>query len=506
MLPGPAEVCLTAPGITPFPAFSHMLDKALVWFRRDLRNFDHAALHAALTGARQVWCVFVFDRDILAPLPHPLDRRVEFIHRSVVELHAALAAQGGGLILRHGRPVEEIPALARQLGVQGVFANRDYELQAKVRDRQVETALAAGGISLHLSKDQVLFDGDEVLTRSGNPYTVFTPYKNAWLARLAAPEGDFFLRPYPIEAHAHRLAPPPPGESPLSLADLGFAPTDLDKLGVKPGMAGAQERWEDFLPRLDAYGEKRDFPARKGVSYLSPHLRFGTLSLRHLAAQAWRQGTAGAATWLAELAWRDFYFMLLDHFPQLPERCFKPEFDALEWDQAPHLLAAWQAGETGYPLVDAAMRQLTHSGWMHNRLRMVTASFLTKDLGLDWHLGEAHFARHLLDFDLAANNGGWQWAASTGCDAQPWFRIFNPVTQSEKFDPRGEFIRRYLPELARVPDRYIHAPWLMSAAEQATCGLRIGKDYPAPVVDHAQARQRTLARFEAVKHQGKTAL
>ncbi len=481
-----------------------MLDKALVWFRRDLRNFDHAALHAALTGARQVWCVFLFDQDILAPLPHPRDRRVEFIYRSVMDLHQALTAQGGGLILRHGRPGEVIPALARQLGVQGVFANRDYEPQAKARDQKVGDALQAAGIRLHLSKDQVLFDGDEVLTRSGNPYTVFTPYKNAWLARLAAPEGDFFLRPYGAAAYAHRLAPPPPGETPLTLTDLGFAPTDLDALGVVPGMAGAQARWEDFQPRLDAYGEKRDFPGRKGVSYLSPHLRFGTLSLRQLAAQAWRQGSAGASAWLAELAWRDFYFMLLDHFPQLPQGCFKPEFDALAWDQAPHLLAAWKAGETGYPLVDAAMRQLAHSGWMHNRLRMVTASFLTKDLGLDWHLGEAHFAEQLLDFDLAANNGGWQWAASTGCDAQPWFRIFNPVTQSEKFDPQGEFIRRYLPELARAPGRHIHAPWRMSAGEQAACGLRIGRDYPAPVVDHGQARLRTLARFQAVKDQGKT--
>lgn len=475
-----------------------MLASALVWFRRDLRDYDHAALYHALKNARRVWCAFVFDTDILDTLPSRQDRRVEFIRESLVQLDAALAKNGGGLIVRHGTAEREIPALARQLGVGAVFANRDYEPQAKARDGAVAADLAQAGISLQLFKDQAIFDGDEVLTKGGTAYTVFTPYKNNWLAKL----DDFYLRPYPVGAYAARLAPPPAGNTIPSLETIGFQTTDLEAIGVAPGMAGAALRWEDFQVRLDDYAVRRDFPGIKGVSYLSVHLRFGTLSIRQLAAEAWRRGGAGAQAWLNELVWRDFYFMVLDHFPQLPGGCFKPEFDALQWDEAPALLAAWQQGRTGYPLVDAAMRQLLQSGWMHNRLRMVVASFLTKDLGIDWRLGERHFADLLLDFDLAANNGGWQWAASTGCDAQPWFRIFNPVTQSQKFDPEGRFIRRYVPELAAVPDRHLHAPWRMAPLEQAACGVVIGRDYPAPVVDHDQARRRTLGRFEAVKAQG----
>jgi deoxyribodipyrimidine photo-lyase len=243
------------------------------------------------------------------------------------------------------------------------------------------------------------------------------------------------------------------------------------------------------------------------VSYLSVHLRFGTVSIRELVAEAiaagaLRPGHEGAATWLSELVWRDFYFMILDRFPQVAERAFKPAYEAIAWEQGPpaeQAFAAWCAGRTGYPLVDAAMRQLNGTGYMHNRLRMLTASFLSKDLGIDWRRGEAYFAAQLNDFDLAANNGGWQWAASSGCDAQPYFRIFNPLLQSERFDPAGKFIRRYLPELAAVPDRFIHAPWRMSLSEQAACGVRIGRDTPAPLVDHQQARQLTLQRYAVVK-------
>ena len=231
----------------------------------------------------------------------------------------------------------------------------------------------------------------------------------------------------------------------------------------------------------------RDFPAVKGVSYLSVHLRFGTISIRELVRAAWADE---AETWLSELIWRDFYFMILDRFPHVVGHAFKPEYDAIQWEDWPEGFAAWCAGQTGYPLVDAAMRQLRHSGWMHNRLRMVVASFLSKDLGIDWRLGEQYFAEQLNDFDLSANNGGWQWAASSGCDAQPYFRIFNPVTQSEKFDPEGKFIRRYVPELAKVANKHIHAPWLMGRVEQEGLGVVIGRDYPGPIVDHAQARER----------------
>ncbi len=467
------------------------MSAALVWFRRDLRTHDHAALHHALKTQRQVYCAFVFDTTILAPLPRR-DRRVEFILRSVEEVDAALRAMGGALIVRHGDPVVEIPRLAAELGVNAVYVNRDYAPATIAQDAEVRRRLA--NADLHDFKDQVIFDRAELMTQGGTPFSVFTPYQNAWLKKLSAAD----LQAWPVEEYAANLAAPRNADRLPTLQQLGFEATDLAALKLPTGMRGAQTLFRDFTERIDDYAVARDFPAAKGCSYLSPHLRFGTISIRQLAAYAQAQSSRGAATWLSELIWRDFYHAVLWHHPRVASRCFKPACDALRWDSAPELFAAWCAGRTGYPLVDAAMRQLDASGWMHNRLRMVTASFLAKDLGLDWRQGEAWFAAKLLDFDLAANNGGWQWAASTGCDAQPWFRIFNPVTQSEKFDAEGRFIRRYVPELAAVPQKYIHAPWKMSAAEQAACGVRIGQDYPAPVIDHAAARTRTLARFKAM--------
>ena len=464
-------------------------EKALVWFRRDLRDHDHAALSTALNNARQVYCAFVFDTDILDALPSRQDRRVHFIRESLLELDAALRTKGGGLIVRHGRATEEISALARQLGVDIVYANRDYEPAAKQRDAAVADSLLASGIAFQAIKDQAIFDGDEVLTQAGKPFSVFTPYKNAWLKRLTAVD----TAEWPCTGG---LAPCPTANIP-SLEQIGFQATELEKIGIQPGMSGARALWDEFRTgRMPRYGALRDYPAVKGVSYLSVHLRFGTISIRELA----RQAIATESTaWLNELIWRDFYFMILDHFPQVVGHAFKPEYDAIRWAERPDWLAAWQQGRTGYPLVDAAMRQLNYSGWMHNRLRMVVASFLTKDLGLDWRLGERYFADHLNDFDLSANNGGWQWASSSGCDAQPYFRIFNPVTQSEKFDPDGKFIRRYVPELAAVPNKTIHAPWTMGRLEQESIGVVIGRDYPAPIVDHAEAREETLARYAVVK-------
>ncbi|MDP1611510.1 MAG: deoxyribodipyrimidine photo-lyase [Sulfuritalea sp.] len=471
------------------------MSAALVWFRRDLRVHDHAALHHALRRHVRVHCVFVFDTTILGPLPRR-DRRVEFILRAVEEVDAALRQMGGALIVCHGDPRIEIPRLARELGVSAVFANRDYEPAAIARDAEVARRLQRGqpGTDFHDFKDQVIFERDEVMTQGGTPFSVFTPYKNAWLKRLDAAD----LRAWPIAEYASHFASPRDHTPLPPLHELGFDATDLADLRVPTGMSGAQALFRDFIERIDDYAATRDFPALGGTSYLSAHLRFGTISIRQLAACAHARGGRGAETWLSELIWRDFYHAILWHHPRVATQCFKPACDALRWDVAPDLFAAWCAGRTGYPLVDAAMRQLSSSGWMHNRLRMVTASFLSKDLGLDWRRGEAWFATKLLDFDLAANNGGWQWAASTGCDAQPWFRIFNPVTQSQKFDAEGRFIRSYVPELARVPPKFIHAPWKMNAAEQAACGVVIGRDYPAPVVDHAQARARTLHRFRAL--------
>ena len=460
-----------------------------------MRCFDHAALHAALTRSRRVYCAFVFDREILDRLPGRDDRRVEFIWHSVRELQQELGRHGGGLTVVHGRAGEEIPALAARLKADAVFANHDYEPPAVARDAAVSAALVRDGVRFITSKDQVIFEKDEVLTQDGRPFSVFTPYKNAWLKRL----DGFFMQAYPVEKYFNRLAPPADTAMP-ALADIGFRTTNLLDLGIPPGMSGAKKLFAGFKKRMADYHERRDFPALKGPSYLSVHLRFGTISIRALAREAWQAANRGAAVWLSELIWRDFYFMILHHHPHVATQAFRPEYAALRFANDKRLYKAWCDARTGYPLVDAAMRQLNQTGYMHNRLRMVVASFLVKDLHVDWRWGEKYFADQLNDFDLAANNGGWQWAASTGCDAQPYFRIFNPVTQSQKFDAQGKFIRQYAPELARCDDKFIHAPWLMSADQQVQAGVVIGRDYPAPIVDHAAARGVTLELYARAKN------
>lgn len=485
----------------------------LVWLRRDLRTRDHAALFHALRGCAQVHCVFLFDDAILSPLPRA-DRRVEFIQGSLESVDAQLRALCGhedaGLIVRQGLAEEEIPRLALQLGATAVFANHDDEPQSLARDARVRGLLQAQGAALHTYKDHVIFERDEVLTLAGAPFSVFTPYKNAWLRKLNA----FYLSSYPVERYAAHLAPRPTGERLPTLAEIGFEPTNLPQLALPTGSEGAAQLLADFMPRLAQYGDTRDFPAIKGPSYLGVHLRFGTVSIRELARLAWTESSQhqspGAAVWLSELVWRDFYHQILAHHPRVVTQAFKPAYDAIVWEsgaEAKRLFAAWCEGRTGYPLVDAAMAQINQTGYMHNRLRMVVASFLVKDLGLDWRWGEQYFAEHLNDFDLAANNGGWQWAASTGCDAQPYFRIFNPISQSEKFDGAGRFIRRYVPQLAALPDKLIHAPWKAGPLELAAAGVSLvdagealgASSYPRPLVDHAEARDRTLLRFSVVK-------
>ena len=477
------------------------LPSALVWFRRDLRADDHAALYHALKAARKVWCVFILDRDILDPLPRA-DRRVEFIVDSLHALDAQLRALNpdARLVVRHAHAATALPRLADELHVQAVYASHDDEPAAIARDHAVRGSLAEMGIALHTAKDHVVFERNEVLTATGKPYSVFTPYKNAWLKKLE----PFYVKAYPVARYADALAPLPddvPAHLP-TLSGIGFESTNLHELALGAGSEGAQALLADFLPRIDRYDVARDFPSVKGPSYLSMHLRFGTVSIRQLAREAHAHRSKGAQTWLSELVWRDFYHQVLHHHPHVTGSAFKPAYDAIKWERGKHadtLFAAWCHGRTGYPLVDAAMAQINQTGYMHNRLRMVVASFLVKDLGIDWRRGEAYFAEKLNDFDLAANNGGWQWAASTGCDAQPYFRIFNPVTQSEKFDAEGKFIRRYLPELAGLSNKAIHAPWLARPIELAEAGVVIGQDYPAPIVDHDEARAKTLARYAVVK-------
>ena len=480
-------------------------DTALMWFRRDLRSDDNAALYHALKNCKQVFCVFIFDKEILDALPRT-DRRIEFIRESLVELDAELRKMSGDrarLIVRHAWASTEIPALAKELGVQAVFTNHDYEPQAIARDAAVRAELAKTNLALHTFKDHVIFEREEVLTQTGKPYGVFTPYKNAWMKKL----GDYFLKSYSVEPYAKALGHTPAklAKDVPTLADIGFEVTNLATLKIPTGMSGGRSLFADFFDRMDEYHETRNFPAVKGPSYLSVHLRFGTVSIRKLVATAYQRviaGSEGAQVWLSELVWRDFYFQILSNFPRVATGSFKPEYNAIAWEKGKHadeLFAAWCEGRTGYPLVDAAMAQINQTGYMHNRLRMVVASFMIKDLGLDWRWGERYFAEKLNDYDQTSNNGGWQWAASSGCDAQPYFRIFNPTSQSEKFDTDGKFIRRYVPALAKLSAKAIHAPHEATPMELLAAGVELGETYPHPVVKHDEARALTLQRYSVVK-------
>ncbi|QMT41591.1 deoxyribodipyrimidine photo-lyase [Neisseria shayeganii] len=472
-----------------------MTATTLVWFRRDLRLDDHSALMAAMRAGRPLVGVFVFDRHILDPLP-PDDRRLTFICQCLDDLAAQLAELGMPLHTVHGLPEEVLPELAARCGAAEVVCAEDYEPAAIDRDNRVGARLMAQNCRLLSVCDQVLLPKSTVMNKQGRPYTVFTPYKKAWLALYA----DIYAgwQPVDIRADVAALQRGLPehlrqAAAPLRPADLGFADSVLIQAG---GERAAQAAWQRFLPRLGDYAVLRDFPARKGTSGLSPHLRFGTLSVRRLAAAAYADGSEGASVWLSELIWREFFQQFLYHHPEAAEQGFRPEYRALAWENRADDIEAWQAGQTGYPLIDAAMRHLRRSGQMHNRLRMVCASFFCKDLLCDWRIGEAWFARQLLDFDLAANNGGWQWAAGTGCDAQPYFRHFNPLTQSQKFDPEGQFIRRHVPELAHLDARSIHAPWLW-ADNIDTHG------YPPPIVQHARQRERALALYARAQEEWK---
>ena len=421
-------------------------------------------------------------------------------------LKKQLQSLNGDLHVLHDHTENAIDHLASKLGAQAVFTNKDYEPAAQQRDKHVAKQLSGKEIAFYTFKDQVIFEESEVLTQAGHFFSVFTPFKNAWFKKLNA----FYLTSYPSEklasqANTSPLSPATEALPMPSLQDLGFDHTNLLDI-IEPGEEGALQALDDFLKRIDRYQTARDFPAVKGVSYLSVHNRFGTISIRRLAKKAHdiyqATGSEGALVWLKELVWRDFYFQIIYHQPHAAQRAFKPEYDLIQWekgDLAQKRFKAWCEGKTGFPLVDAAMRQLNQTGYQHNRLRMVTASFLTKDLGIDWRWGEKYFADQLNDFDLAANNGGWQWAASSGCDAQPYFRIFNPHSQSEKFDPHGKFIRRYCPELAKLSDKHIHNPQQCPPIELKMAGVVLGETYPMPIVEHAAAREKTLERYQVVK-------
>lgn len=465
---------------------------ALMWFRRDLRLTDNATLYRALSEHGAVIPVFIFDESILSNLTKN-DRRLTFIEESLTELSANIAAQGGRLQVYYGNPTQLIPQLAAQFNAAMVYAGEDYEPYARERDERVAQSLAEQHKRLQLVKDQVVFAKDEVLSQKATPLTVFTPYKNAWLKRLTVDD----LVTYDTASLAHHwYAAEALTPQQISLESIGF---ERQPLVVNAGESGAQLAWQDFERRITYYKDKRDFPGVKGVSYLSVHLRFGTISVRQLALTAWMQGGEGANTWLSELIWREFYMQFLYHHPHVAHQAYKVEWREQPWENRADWFTAWCEGRTGYPIVDAAMRQLNQTGFMHNRLRMIVAAFLIKDLDINWQWGEAYFAQQLLDFDLSANNGGWQWASSTGCDAAQPFRIFNPVLQSEKFDAEGKFIKKYVPELSKLEAKSIHAPWKLSVLERQSAHLVLGRDYPFPLVDHEVARKNTLAKYAKIK-------
>lgn len=463
------------------------------WFRRDLRLHDNTALLAAANAAgHAVIPVFIFDDTILrGRFTSPA--RLQFLLDCLSALDADLRKLGLYLVLRRGEPLSILVNLLRETGARGVTWNRDYTPYAIKRDSAIKRELRAAGYYAESYKDAVIFEMDEVATAAGRPYTVYTPYAKRWRAQLES-------KPVQVQGKPQLAAIPLPASDPWpTLTDLlTNVPVNLPRFPAGESVAlAALERFING-PLAD-YAVARNLLAIAGTSRLSPYLRFGVLSPRQcLVAARTAPPGPGPESWIGELIWRDFYIQILYHFPHALRGSFKPIYDRIAWPNDPALFAAWQTGHTGYPIVDAAMRQLQQEGWMHNRARMIVASFLTKDLLIDWRWGEQHFMHLLIDGDPAANNGGWQWAAGTGTDAQPYFRIFNPASQGQKFDPDGAYIRRYLPELARVPTRYIHAPHTMPAADQIRAGVQIGRDYPAPIVDHATQRMRALALYRAV--------
>jgi deoxyribodipyrimidine photo-lyase len=446
---------------------------------------DHPALLAALEAADQVVPVFVVDRTLLDGRPSGPNRRA-FLHGALASLADELGSLGGRLLVRQGDPVQVIPALARTFAADAVWCSRDVTPYAGRRDAAVERALGADGRRLHALPGNYLSDFDEVRTAGGDPFRVYSPFARA--ARAAAWDD-------PVPAPGRVRVP-----AALGRAELGGFDLDGAVEITPPDPAVALERLAWFVAnRVDSYGRDRNHMATDGTSRLSPYLRFGLVSPRQVAAAVRApggRGGGGRETFVNELLWRDFYAYVLHHRPESAWRHMRPEFAHFEFEDDPGGLAAWREGRTGYPLVDAGMRQLTSQGWVHNRARLVVASFLAKHLLVDWREGARFFLQHLMDGDLASNNGGWQWVAGTGTDAAPYYRIFNPVTQAERFDPEGEYIRRWVPELAKLPAPAVFAPWQAAAGDLDAAGVRLGTDYPRPIVDHRRARDRALSRFQ----------
>lgn len=424
---------------------------SIFWLRRDLRWDDNTGLYHALKSEYPVLPFFLFDRDILDDLENPDDARVTFIHRTLREMNDDLADKGSSIHFAYDTPVEAWKKLLSTQNIGAVYTNRDYEPYARERDEEIRKLLDKRDIPFYTFKDHVIFEQDEVVRDDGDPYVVFTPYSRKWHSKLRESDLESFTSALQFENFVQRKREEPP-----SLDEMGFKTSKMDIPSARL-----------TSHTLDHYAEKRDYPAEEGTSRLGIHLRFGTVSIRKAARQA--RGTSD--TYLNELIWREFYQQILWHFPRVVDSNFHEKYNALQWRNDEDDFKRWCEGRTGYPIVDAGMRQLNETGYMHNRVRMITASFLTKHLLIDWRWGEAYFASRLLDYELASNNGGWQWAAGTGTDAQPYFRIFNPYSQTDKFDPDHEYIRKWVPEVDE-------------------------EEYPEPIVEHKEARQRALDTYK----------
>ena len=468
----------------------------IVWFRRDLRIADNPALVAAAERRRPVLPLFILDmRD------RPGKASDWWLHGSLSCLSDAFRKRGAELVLRKGRPEEIIPALARETGADAVFWNRCYEPHAVERDSRLKSSLSEAGVEAKSFAASLLAEPWEVKTKAGEPYKVFTPF---WKALAAmAPFGAPLVPPRKLQGACGPVSD--------SLEDWKLRPSSPDwAVGFverwTPGEKGAHEFLHRFLENCaDTYGDRRDFPAEESTSRLSPSLHWGEISPRQIwaAVEAHRGGNPAAGRsldkYLSEIAWRDFAYHLIYHWPSIPQENWKEGFDRLPWADDDDAFRRWAAGKTGYPIVDAGMRELWQTGWMHNRVRMIAASFLVKDLLIHWRRGAEWFEDTLVDADLAVNRASWQWVAGSGADAAPYFRIFNPVLQGEKFDPEGDYIRRYVPELAELEAKYIHKPWEAPARILAEAGVMLGETYPYPIVDHGVARERALKAYEVVK-------
>ena len=427
-------------------------EMAIFWFRRDLRLDDNAGLYHALKSGLPVLPVFIFDKDILNHLEDKGDARVTFIYQTVTAIDKELQKLGSSLLVLYDTPENAWRKLLSEYNIKAVYTNHDYEPGAKTRDEIIARLLSQHHISFNTYKDQVIFEKDEIVKDDGKPYTVYTPYNRKWYSKLT----PFYLKAYPNKKYFDHFLKTEPFRVP-SLKEIGFEKSELEFPAI---------HYKELIPD---YAEKRDFPAIKGTSRIGLHLRFGTVSIRELACTA---NTFTQKTWLNELIWREFYMMILHHFPQTTDHAFRPEYDRIKWVNNEQQFEAWCNGKTGYPLVDAGMRELNATGYMHNRVRMLVASFLSKHLLIDWRWGERYFARKLLDYELASNVGGWQWSAGCGTDAAPYFRIFSPDAQLKKFDPDLKYIKKWVSEFADF-----------------------GK-YPLPIVDHAFARDRCLKVFK----------